>query len=49
MEQISVRLVLLLLIGALVGVLTLHAPEAGAAVVAATTVVAVLAQLMARE
>ncbi|WKX72162.1 hypothetical protein [Streptomyces sp. XD-27] len=49
MEEISVRLVVLLLVGALVGALTLHAPKLGAAVVGAVTVVAILAQLMARE
>ncbi|MGW5864663.1 hypothetical protein ACWFRJ_21095 [Streptomyces sp. NPDC055239] len=49
MEQISVRLVVLLLVGALVIALTLHAPEVGAALVGATAVVALLAQLMGRE
>ncbi|MEU3752444.1 hypothetical protein AB0H17_06670 [Streptomyces olivoreticuli] len=49
MEQISVRLVVLLLVGVLVVALTLRAPEVGVAVVGATTVVALLAQLMARE
>ncbi|MQY16551.1 hypothetical protein SRB5_67500 [Streptomyces sp. RB5] len=49
MEQVSVRLVVLLLVGALVVALTLHAPEVGAAVVGATAVVALLAQLMGRE
>ncbi|XUL88822.1 hypothetical protein ACQ86D_20990 [Streptomyces galilaeus] len=49
MEQISVRLVVLLLVGVLVTVLTLHAPEVGAALVAATAMVALLAQLMGSE
>lgn len=49
MEELSVRLVVLLLVGVLVVVLTLHAPVAGAAVVGATAVVALLAQLMTRD
>ncbi|MEV4039822.1 hypothetical protein [Streptomyces umbrinus] len=49
MEQISVRLLVLLLVGALVIALTLHAPEVGAALVTATAVVALLAQLMGHE
>ncbi|MEU9836007.1 hypothetical protein AB0D67_31105 [Streptosporangium sp. NPDC048047] len=49
MEQISVRLVALLLIGILVIVLTLYAPEAGSAVLGAVEVMAVLAQLTTRE
>lgn len=49
MEQISVRLVVLLLVGVLVAALTLHSPEVGAAVAVATAVVALLAQLMRRE
>ncbi|MFG3529688.1 hypothetical protein ACGF8B_23480 [Streptomyces sp. NPDC047917] len=49
MEQISVRLVVLLLVGVLVFALTLNTPEAGAALVGATAVVALLAQLMSRE
>jgi hypothetical protein len=49
MEQISVRLVVLLLVGILVVALTLHAPEVGSALVVATAVVALLAQLMGRE
>lgn len=49
MEQISVRLVVLLLVGVQVVALTLHAPEVGAALVGATAVVALLAQLMGRE
>ncbi|MFE1855419.1 hypothetical protein ACWEQ2_40340 [Streptomyces sp. NPDC004096] len=49
MEQISVRLAVLLLIGVLVVALTLHAPVIGSAVVAATTVVALLAQLIAGD
>jgi hypothetical protein len=49
MDQISVRLVVLLLVGILVAALTLHAPAAGTAVVGATAVVASLAQLMSRD
>lgn len=49
MEQISVRHVVLLLVGVLVVALTLHAPEAGAALVGATAVVALLSHLMSRE
>ncbi|WP_329386428.1 hypothetical protein [Streptomyces sp. NBC_01716] len=49
MEQISVRLVVLLLVGVLVMALTLHVPEVGAALVGATAVVALLAQLMGKE
>ncbi|WP_414170043.1 hypothetical protein ACMATS_33470 [Streptoverticillium reticulum] len=49
MEQISVRLVVLLLVGVLVIALTLHAPEVGTALVGATTVVALLAQFTGRE
>ncbi|MGW0945045.1 hypothetical protein ACWD4O_21180 [Streptomyces sp. NPDC002623] len=49
MEQISVRLVALLLVGVLVVALTLHAPEVGTALAVATAVVALLAQLMRRE
>lgn len=49
MEEISVRHVVLLLVGILVVALTLQAPKVGAAVVTATAVVALLAQFMARE
>jgi hypothetical protein len=49
MEQTSVRLVVLLLVGILTVALIMRSPEAGAAVVGATAVVAVLAQLMTRE
>ena len=49
MEQVSVRFVVCLLAGMLVIVLTLYAPEVGAAVVGGTTMVALLAQLMARD
>ncbi|WP_158072258.1 hypothetical protein OG892_16205 [Streptomyces sp. NBC_00341] len=49
MEQISVRLVVLLLVGVLVVALILHAPEVGAALVGATAVVVLLDQLMGRE
>lgn len=49
MEQISVRLVVLLLVGVLVVALTLHAPEVGAALAGASAVVALLSQLMGRE
>lgn len=49
MEQISVRTVVLLLVGSLVVALSLHAPKVGTAAVAATAVVALLAQFMARE
>jgi hypothetical protein len=49
MEQISVRLVVLLLVGVLVVALTLYAPEVGTAVVGATAVVALLAQFIARD
>ena len=49
MDQISVRLVVLLLVGILVATLTLHAPTAGTAVVGATAVVASLAQFMSRD
>lgn len=49
MEQISVRLVVLLLVGVLVVALTLQAPEVGAALVEASAVVALLSQLMGRE
>jgi hypothetical protein len=49
MEPASVRVAVLLLVGVLVAILALYAPEAGAAVVGAATVVALLAELTARK
>ncbi|MFI8530515.1 hypothetical protein ACIGMX_09720 [Streptomyces aquilus] len=49
MEQIGARVVILLLAGVLVVALTLYSPSAGAAIVGATSVVALLAQLMTGE
>ncbi|GAA2981382.1 MULTISPECIES: hypothetical protein [Streptomycetaceae] len=49
MEQISVRTVVLLLVGILAVVLIVRAPTLGLAMVGATAVVALLAQLMGRE
>lgn len=45
----SVRFAVLLLVGVLVTAVTLYAPEAGAAVVGAATVVTLLAELTRKE
>ncbi|MFC0598318.1 hypothetical protein [Streptomyces palmae] len=49
MDQISVRMVLLLLVGGLTAFAVLHHPGLGAAIAVATAVVALLHELMARE
>jgi hypothetical protein len=49
MDQLSVRAVVLLLVGVLVVVLIVRAPTLGFAVVGAAAVVALLAQLMGRD
>ncbi|MFF3019503.1 hypothetical protein [Streptomyces sp. NPDC057939] len=49
MEPASVRLAVLLMVGVIVTILALYAPEAGAAVVGAVTVVALLAELTSRK
>ena len=49
MEDTNVRAAVLLLVGVLITALTLYAPEVGAAVVGAATVVTLLAELIARK
>lgn len=49
MDQVDARLVALFAIGVFVAVLSLQAPEVGAALSGAATVVALLAQFMFRK
>jgi hypothetical protein len=49
MEQLTVRAVVLLLVGVLVVILIVRAPDVGFAVVGAAAVVTLLAQLMGGE